>query len=166
MYYLKQNSWVYWCVLFIVKSIVVTVRLFYFLQVGLNSLGTSLVHPAPLGHMPVSNTIDMNLWIHFTGCCIAPLPLLQHHVHSGWVSISKPGTVVRPQHTASDSIPAAHRFRQRSCSTPTSWSRWQKWDWRRSSRHVGSCLQSSLVSLHQSIFSVCAQIIAHDTSLE
>lgn len=136
----KKKSWVYWCVLFIVKCIVVSVRPLYFLQVGLNSLGIGYFCPTPLGHVPVSNNVDMNLCVRFTGCCITSLDLPQHRIYKGQLNMSKTSTVVRLQQTL---LP---------CSKPSSGNRWQKWDWLKECGQLD--LQSSLLWLYQSVFRV------------
>lgn len=102
----EKNSWVIdvFCSLWGVLWSAID---FYFLQVGLNSLGIGCFLPTPLGHMPISNNINMNLCIHFTGCCITSLHLPQHRIYKGQLNVSKSSTVVTAQQTAPDSTPAA-----------------------------------------------------------
>lgn len=154
----KNPSWVYWCILFIVKCIVVSVRLFYFLQVGLNSLRTSCFHPTPLGHMPASKNVNMNLCIHFTGCCITSLDLPWHHVYKGQVNVSKPSAVVRLQQTL---LQRAH-LRQALLFQQMAKMRLAQ----EFKEHGQPALRSSLLWLYQSLFRVEGQIIAQDMSLE
>lgn len=136
----------------------VRVRLFYFLQVGLNSSGISCFRPTPLGHMPVSDNIDMNLCIHFTGRCIASLALPQHRIYKGEVNASKTSTVVRPPQTPLQTSPLqqALLFQQ----VPK-----MRLAWGLRERGLLD-LRSSLLWLYQSVFRVQGQSIAQDTSLE
>lgn len=132
--------------MFIVKCIVVSVRPLYFLQVGLNSLGIGCFCPTPLGHVPVSNNVDMNLCVRFTGCCITSLDLPQHRIYKGQPNMSKTSTVVRLQQALLQTAPLQQALL------------WQQMAKMRLARELKECgqldLQSSLLWLYQSVFRV------------
>lgn len=142
----KKKKAVYWCALLIVKSIVVSVKTVLFSSGGTKFIRYQLLHPTPVGHMPVSKNIDMILCIHFPGCCITSLDLLQHHIYKGQLNVSKPSTVVRLGQTL---LQTAHLQQalllQQMAKMRLAWEL----------KECGQlALQSSLLWLYQSIFGV------------